>query len=174
VEIEAFACANLVAKMEAGELDAAPIWTDIKSFDGGAFRGRVDILTGGFPCQPFSVAGYRNIDDDPRHLFPYILNTIRDVQPELVFLENVEGIIGAKLKSDGWNDPSGTPVLLHVLRELERAGYRATWGIFSATEVGAPQRRNRTFVLAHALSTYCSEVLSADRGGRKNRKGQRT
>ena len=150
VEIEAFACANLVAKMEAGELDAAPIWTDLKSFDGGAFRERVDILTGGFPCQPFSAAGNRNADDDPRHLFPYILEAVRTVQPGWVFLENVEGLVSAKLKGDGWNDPAGIPVLLHVIRELERAGYRATWGIFSAAEVGATHQRRRVFILAHA------------------------
>ena len=150
VEIEAFACANLVAKMEAGQLDAAPIWTDLKSFDGGSFRERVDIITGGFPCQPFSAAGNRNADDDPRHLFPYILGAVRTVQPGWVFLENVEGLVSAKLKGDGWNDPAGTPVLLHVLRELERAGYRAAWGIFSAAEVGATHQRKRVFILAHA------------------------
>jgi len=62
-------------------------------------------------------------------------------------LENVEGIISSKLKGGGWNDPEGTPVLLHVLRELERTGYKCTWGIFSASEVGAPHQRKRVFIV---------------------------
>ena len=59
VEIEAFAIANLVAKMEAGDLDAAPVWTDVKTFPAEPFRGLVDIISGGYPCQPFSAAGKR-------------------------------------------------------------------------------------------------------------------
>jgi DNA (cytosine-5)-methyltransferase 1 len=69
-EIEAFACANLVAKMEAGLLDPAPIWTDLKTFPWAEFRDRVDILSGGYPCQPFSAAGKRLGAEDPRHLWP--------------------------------------------------------------------------------------------------------
>jgi DNA (cytosine-5)-methyltransferase 1 len=148
VEIEAFAVANLVAKMEEGKLDTAPLWTDIKTFDGKPFRGLVDILSGGFPCPPFSHASGENrkADQDPRHLFPSILNVIQDTQPRVVFLENVEGIISAKLKGDEWDDPAGTSVLLHVCRELERRGYKTTWGIFSAAEVGAPMQRKRVFI----------------------------
>ena len=151
VEIEAFAVANLVAKMEAGELDAAPVWTNLKTLPLEVFRGNVSIVSGGFPCQPFSAAGKREGDDDPRHLFPYVKNAVRIIQPEWVFLENVEGIISAKLKSDGWSDPVGTPVLLHVLRELERVGYQCAWGVFSAAEVGAPHQRKRVFILARRL-----------------------
>lgn len=148
-EIEAFPIANLVSKMEKGYLDTAPIWTDIKTFPWKEFRGVVDIVSGGFPCQPFSAAGKRNADTDERHLFPYILQGIRECQPSLVFLENVEGIISSKLSGDGWRDPEGTPVLLHVLRELERVGYKATAGIFSASEVGAPHQRKRVFIMAY-------------------------
>ena len=68
VEVGAFACTNLVAKIEEDKLDAAPIWTDIKTFNGRPFRNRVHIITGGYPCQPFSVAGQRKGADDPRHL----------------------------------------------------------------------------------------------------------
>ncbi len=147
-EIEAFACANLVSKMEAGYLDAAPIWTDLKTFPWESFKGKVDILSGGFPCQPFSAAGKREGDEDPRHLWPHIVKGIKGLgQPPIVFFENVEGIISSKLKGEGWSDPQGTPVLLHILRELERLGYHATASIFSASEVGAPHQRKRVFIL---------------------------
>ena len=146
VEIEAFPVANLVQKMEEGLLPQAPIWTNLKTFDAKPFRGMVDIVTGGFPCQPFSCAGRRGADEDPRHLFPYILKTIEQCEPKAVFLENVEGIVSTKLTGGGWSDPAGTPVLLHVLRELERRGYEATWGLFSAEEIGLPHRRRRIFI----------------------------
>jgi DNA (cytosine-5)-methyltransferase 1 len=148
VEIEAFAVANLVAKMEAGELAPAPIWSDLKTLDWSLFCGRVDIISGGFPCQPFSSVGHRRGDDDPRHLWPYIARGIRIIKPAFVFLENVDGIISSRLKGDGWRDQAGTSVALHVLRELERMGYRAEAGSFSALEVGAPHQRKRVFFLA--------------------------
>ena len=114
--------------------------------------GRESIISGGFPCQPFSVAGAKAGDEDPRHLFPYIVDAVRTIQPRWVFLENVEGIISSKLKSDNWADPAGTPVLLHVLRELERLGYRAEAGVFSASEVGLPHQRKRVFILAYSIN----------------------
>ena len=147
-EVEAYACAVLLSKMEEGQLDACPIWTDIKTLPLAIIPKGIFVLSGGFPCTPFSVAGVRKTDDDPRHLFPYIKNAIRSIQPRWVFLENVEGIISAKLRSEGWSDPVGTPVLLHVLRELERIGYEPAWGIFSAEECGATHVRKRVFILA--------------------------
>ena len=146
-EIEAYAITNLIEKMEAGLLDPAPVWTDLKTFPYTQFHGKVDILSGGFPCQPFSNSGKRGADSDPRHLFPYIKRGIEQCRPAIVYLENVEGIISAKLKGDDWADPEGTPVLLHVLRELERVGYEATAGVFSAAEIGAPHQRKRVFIL---------------------------
>ena len=147
-EIEAYACANLVAKIEAGLLDSAPVWTDIRTFPWGEFCGKVDIVSGGFPCQPFSTAGRRAGDEDPRHLFPHILRGLRGLgRPPIVFFENVEGIISSRLYGDEWADRAGTHVLLHVLRELERVGYRATASLFSAAEVGAPHQRKRVFIL---------------------------
>ena len=140
VEIEAYACANLVAKMETDKMDATPIWTDLKTFSFSEFYGVVDILTGGFPCQPFSSAGQQKSTEDERHLFPYILKGIQEARPSIVFLENVEGIIHCKTAE-------GKSVLHYVLGELERVGYTATAGIFSAEEVGAPHRRKRVFIL---------------------------
>jgi len=158
VEREGFPIANLVAKMEAGELDSAPVHTDVKQFPFGKFRGQVDILSGGFPCQPFSCAGQRKATDDPRHLFPYIRDGIRDCQPRIVFLENVGGIISAKTGD-------GESVLKYVLRELEGLGYRATAGVFSAEEVGAPHQRKRVFILGMANSE------DIGRGGRTHPDG---
>ena len=148
VEIETFAVRNLVEKMETGALDPAPVYTNLKTFPFNKFRNKVGLLTGGFPCQPFANCGLRKGSEDPRHLFPYIKDGIVECQPEYVFLENVEGIVSSKLKGDHWADPEGTPVLLHVLRELERIGYEPTWGVFSACEVWAPHRRKRIFILA--------------------------
>ena len=105
VEREAFAAANLAHKIETGELAAGVIHTDVKTFPYERFRDCFDLITGGFPCQPFSNAGKRSADGDPRHLFPHIKNAIRAIQPNRVLLENVEGIISAKLKSNEWADP---------------------------------------------------------------------
>ena len=140
VEREGFACANLAQKMQNGFIHEAPIFTDVKTFPYRRFLGKVDIISGGFPCQPFSHAGRREGVDDPRHIFPYIRDGIRDCQPRIVFLENVEGIISAKTGD-------GESVLKYVLRELEGLGYRATAGIFSAEEVGATHRRKRVYIL---------------------------
>jgi site-specific DNA-cytosine methylase len=148
-EIEAWACANLVAKMEAGVLDSAPIWTDLRTFPGAAFRGRVGAVIGGIPCQGFSSAGIGLADLDPRHLFPAYAALLCDSGADIGILENVNGLISARLRGDHWADPAGTPVLLHILRELERRGFRAAWIPCSAAEVGAPHQRIRVFVMAY-------------------------
>ena len=137
VEIEAFAIANLVAKMESGELDAAPIWTDLKTFPAHLFRDCVDIITGGYPCQPFSAAGKRQGEDDSRHLWPHIRRHVRTINPLQCFFENVEGHISLGLNS--------------VISDLAEDGYDSTWGIFSAEEVGAPHQRKRVFILANTI-----------------------
>ena len=137
-EIEAFACANLVSKMEAGLLDCAPIWTNLKTFPWAEFYGRVDLLSGGYPCQPFSSAGKRLGTEDPRHLWPFIANGIRLMRPKLCFFENVEGHISLGLRE--------------VISKLESMGYKVSWGIFSAREVGAPHQRKRVFIMAHDKS----------------------
>ena len=148
VEIESFAIKNLVSKIEKGLLSTAPIFTDLKKFPWQLFHRKVDILSGGFPCQPFSNAGRKQGDQDPRHLWPYITKGIEQLgRPPIVFFENVSGIISSKLKGNDWTDQEGTPVLLHVLRELERLGYKTTAGTFSAAEVGAPHQRKRVFIL---------------------------
>jgi DNA (cytosine-5)-methyltransferase 1 len=168
VEREGFPAANLVAKMEAGALASAPVHTDVKTFPFAEFRGCVDILSGGFPCQPFSNAGLRQATEDPRHLFPYIAAGIRECQPTVVFLENVEGILSCRTGD-------GEPVLQYVLRTLEEMGYRATAGVFSAAEVGAPHQRKRVYILGYAASIRSREhradtrEVSSDQSGEERR-----
>ena len=90
VEIEAFVQANLVAKTEQkGLMDNAPIYSDLKTFPAREFRGKVHGLIGGYPCQPFSSAGKRQGEKDPRHLWPYILKHVRAIRPVWCFWENV-------------------------------------------------------------------------------------
>ena len=152
VEIEAFAIANLVAKMEAGKLDAAPVWSNLKTLPVESFRDRVDILTGGYPCQPFSAAGKRLGEEDPRHLWPYICEIIRAVRPVRCFFENVEGHVSLGLRE--------------VISDLESLGYTTAWGIFSAREVGAPHQRKRVYIMADSKSELSKRTISErDRNG---------
>ena len=138
VEIETYAIANLVTKMEAGQMDAAPVWSNLKTLPVESFRDRVDLLTGGYPCQPFSNAGNRRGEEDPRHLWPHICNIIRAVRPVSCFFENVEGHISLGLRE--------------VIGDLESLGYKVAWGIFSAREIGAPHQRKRVYILADSKS----------------------
>lgn len=89
VERETYAAATLVARMEDASLDQAVVWDDVGTFDGRPWRGAVDIVTAGYPCQPFSVAGKRRGADDPRHLWPHVARIIGECEPPFVFLENV-------------------------------------------------------------------------------------
>jgi DNA (cytosine-5)-methyltransferase 1 len=130
VEREAFCAATLVARMEEKALDSAPIWDDIETFDGSKWRGCVDIVTAGFPCQPFSTASRGRAV--ARSLWPMVLYGAQRVQPELVFLENVQ------------RPPIGT-----ACSDLRALGYRATYDCFCSSELGCPSPRRRWFALAH-------------------------
>ena len=134
VERDAFAAAILVARMRDGSLDDAPIWDDVGTFDGRPWRGAVDFLAAGYPCQPFSVAGKRRGADDPRHLWPHVARIIGEIKPPFVFLENVAHHLRL-----------GFP---EVASGLVGMGYRLAAGLFTAAEVGAPHRRERLFILA--------------------------
>ena len=138
VEIEAFAIANLVAKMETGQLPPCPIYSDIKTFPAHLFRGKVDIITGGYPCQPFSLSGNRKGEDDERHIWKHIRRHTQAIKPAKCFFENVRGHISLGLNT--------------VISDMEEDGYRTTWGIFSANEVGAPHERKRVFILSDSNS----------------------
>jgi len=98
----------------------------------------VDVITGGYPCQPFSHAGNRRGKNDVRHLWPYVLTAIRAIRPRYAILENVSGHITL-----GFAD---------VLADLAEIGWSCEWGTFRASDVGAPHRRERIFIIAHADS----------------------
>ena len=134
VERETYAAAILVARMEEAALDQAPVWDDVASFDGRPWRGAVDIVTAGYPCQPFSVAGKRRGTDDPRHLWPHVARIVDEVEPPFIFLENVAHHLRL-----------GFP---EVVSGLVGMGYRLAAGLFTAAEVGAPHKRERLFILA--------------------------
>ena len=138
VERDSFAAATLVARMAEENLDQAPIWDDLKTFDGEPWRGRVDCITAGFPCQPFSLAGSQKGVNDERWLWPAIKRIICSVGPRFVFLENVPQLVRG-----------GLPFVLADLAEL---GFNAEWGLHSAAEVGAPHKRERFWLLAYASS----------------------
>jgi DNA-cytosine methyltransferase len=173
-EIELYAIENLISKMENGILPPCPIWSNLKTFPFEQFLGKVDFLSGGFPCQPFSDAGSRLGDEDPRHLFPFIKEGIKKCRPAFVFLENVRGIVSSTLRSDWGDDPKGTPVLLHVCRELERIGYSVEWGLFTARETGLPHRRQRVFILGKRKDITNSELARFSEYFQNSSKGEHT
>ncbi len=131
VEIEAFIIANLVAGMEAGVVDPAPIWTDAKTFDASPFRGKIHGIIGGYPCPGESLAGLREGHLYKGFLWPSIRRAISATRPLWCYFENVEAHL------------TGTfPI---VLRSLHNMGYRVEAGIFTAEEVGATQEREREY-----------------------------
>jgi DNA (cytosine-5)-methyltransferase 1 len=136
VERNSFPAAALVARMADASLAPAPIWDDLKSFDGKPWRDRVHIITAGYPCQPFTLSGLRKGDDDPRHLWPDVARITAEVAPEWVFFENVPGHLTLGLKD--------------VIADLQNMGYRVAARVVSAAEVGGTHTRERLFILGHA------------------------
>ena len=137
VERDATSAAVLAANMERGRLDKAPIWDDVETFTGSVvspFVDNIDILTAGFPCQPWSVAGQRKGTDDERWLWPLIFRLVREIRPRNIFLENVPGLLHGGIE--------------HVLGDLASVGFDAEWTSVRASDVGAPHRRERVFCLA--------------------------
>ena len=136
VEREAFAVAVLGKAMQEGRLDRCPVWCgDLRELPVEQLP-RIEWITGGYPCQPFSHAGKRLGEDDPRHLWPVIREQVRALRPRGVFFENVAGHL--------------TLGLDRVLQDLAGCGFRCAFGLFTAAEVGAPHRRERVFILGLA------------------------
>tara|TARA_Y100000385_G_scaffold47305_1_gene43934 strand:- start:1833 stop:2765 length:933 start_codon:yes stop_codon:yes gene_type:complete len=130
---------------------------DIKQFNATAYSGRLDILSGGFPCQPFSVAGKRKGSEDERHLWPEMLRVIGECQPRWVVGENVRGLVN-------WSDGL---VFETCCSDLEAIGYSVQSFIIPACATGAPHRRDRVWIVAH--SDYEREERTSRRDESKSR-----
>jgi len=135
----------------------AATYEDITKTDFTIWRGRIDILTGGFPCQPYSAAGKRLGKEDERHLWPEMLRTIREIQPRWVVGENVLGLVN-------WN---GGLVFEEVQADLEAEGYEVQPFILPAASVNAPHKRDRVWFVAYSVNgghyTKRGEVSKEDR-----------
>ena len=112
------------------------IYGDIKEFKGKKYRGQIDVLSGGFPCQPFSVSGQRKGKGDDRYLWPEMLRVCQEIRPRFIVAENVPGIISMELDK--------------VLTDLENENYTC-WPpiVIPACAVGADHRRDRVWIVAH-------------------------
>ena len=156
-EIEPYAQAVLLERMQANDLDFAPIWDDITTLNREILDTEIDIIFGGFPCQDVSIAGKQaGIKSDTRSgLFFEVMRLVREFNPKYIFLENVAAICANGLDT--------------VLREIAEAGYDAEWCCISAAEVGAPHRRDRWWILAYSNQTRSqkegAELITAGLAG---------
>lgn len=132
----------------------AKSYEDITKTDFTIWRGRINVLTGGFPCQPYSLAGQRKGKDDERHLWPEMFRAIREIQPSYIVGENVYGIVN-------WNRGL---VFSEVQTDLEGEGYEVWPVILPACAVNAPHRRDRVWFIAYSnrkseqqYSGYCRQ-----------------
>jgi len=140
VERDPYCIEILKARISEGCLDDSPIWDDVRTFDGRAWRGVVDVVSAGFPCQPFSSAGRRRAGGDSRNMWPDTIRIIREVRPTWALLENVTGLL------HGTHGYFG-----RVLQDLAQSGYYAQWGCLPASALGAPHRRDRLWIVGYAL-----------------------
>ena len=138
VERDAYACRSLVARMEESSLDPAPVFVgEVQDVDGSEFLGHVDVVCGGIPCQPYSVAGDQKGNEDDRALWPEFARIVAECRPSLVFIENVPTFV-----TGGGFRPLG--------EELCRLGYELADPFFiGAGDIGAPHERQRVFILAY-------------------------
>lgn len=131
----------IAARIRDGIFDDAPIFGDVRTFnrDGyaDAYSGLVDVLTAGFPCQPFSVAGRQDAGRDDRNCWPETAEAIRRIRPIWCFLENVPGLLAARHGYFGV-----------ILGEMAELGYDVEWEVLSAADVGAPHLRKRLWIAA--------------------------
>jgi DNA (cytosine-5)-methyltransferase 1 len=134
----------------------AELFTDITKSDFKKYHGTIDIISGGFPCQPYSAAGKRKGKEDERHLWPYMLETIKSVRPRWVVGENVLGLVN-------W---SNGLVFHEVQADLEAAGYEVWPYVLPAAAVNAPHRRDRIWFVAHTIDNNrrCAQSNRHEKG----------
>jgi len=143
VEINEY-CQKIIAqRIRDRILSDAPIFGDIQAFiDSGSaklYRGATDIISAGFPCQPFSLAGSRQGAGDPRNLWPATLQVVQIIRPRYAFLENVPGLLVSGYFG-------------RILSDLAESGYDARWCVLGASDCGAPHIRKRLWILADTIS----------------------
>lgn len=139
VEWEPYAAGVLAARQNDKVLEPFPIWDDVQTFDGTPWRGIVDVVSGGFPCQDISSAGKgAGIDGERSGMWKHMARVVCEVRPEWVFVENSPMLVSRGL---------GT-----VLRDLAEIGFDAAWTVLSAAQVGAPHIRERIWICAHSNS----------------------
>jgi DNA (cytosine-5)-methyltransferase 1 len=139
VEWEPYAASVLAARQNDGLLPPFPIWDDVRTFDGRPWRGRVDVVSGGFPCQDISVAGKgAGIDGARSGMWAHMARIVGEVRPTFVFVENSPAII--------------TRGLGRILGDLAALGYDCRWTVLGAADVGAPHQRDRFWLVANADS----------------------
>ena len=137
VEFDAYARHALMSRQDDGCLPPFPVWDDVRTFDGRPWVGRVDVISGGFPCQDISAAGKgEGIKGARSGLWGHMARIVREVGPRFVFVEN-----SPMLTSRG---------LGRVLGDLASMGYDARWCVLGAVDAGAPHRRDRIWILAHS------------------------
>jgi len=137
VEIDPFCRSVLCKRQNQGLLPVFPIWDDVRTFDGKPWRGLVDIVSGGFPCQDISCAGKGDGLQGKRSGLWYEMERIvRDVRPRFVFVENSAALIVRGLQD--------------ILGSLAKLGFDAEWGVVSAADAGAPHLRKRVWILAYS------------------------
>lgn len=135
VEINPYARSILLARQNDGSLPAFPVWDDIRTFDGGAWRGGVDVVSGGFPCTDISAAGKgAGIEGADSGLWKEMARVVREVGPQFVFVEN-----SPLLTSRG---------LGVVLGDLAEMGFDARWGVLGADAAGFRHKRDRIWIVA--------------------------
>jgi DNA (cytosine-5)-methyltransferase 1 len=150
VEHDRYCIAVLAQRQNDGVLPPFPIWDDVRTFIGGPWSGHIDVVSAGFPCQPFSVAGKKLADADARNMWPDTVRIIREVRPRFAFLENVPGLLSA-------TGVDGKRYFSRILGDLAEAGYDAEWTVLGADDCGAPHRRKRLWILAHANGNPADE-----------------
>lgn len=138
VEIEPDACQTLRQNMPTWEIHEG----DVREISGEKYRG-IDLLAGGVPCPPFSIAGKQLGEDDERDLFPEALRLVEEARPKAVMLENVRGLSTAKFQT----------YRNSIRASLEDLGYKSDWQVLNASEFGVPQLRPR-FILVAAMPEY--------------------
>ncbi len=148
VELDPYARKVLLARQRDGMLPRFPIWDDVRTFDGKPWRGHIDVISGGFPCQDISSAGRgEGITGKRSGLWSEMARIVANVVPRYVFVENSPMLTARGLGV--------------VLGDLASMGYNARWGVLGANYAGAPHKRDRIWILA-----YANSLSRPDRGQR--------